>query len=116
MRRICELRIQHGYTQEFLGNLIGSNRRNISRYESGMREPDRETLIRLSKVLHTTTDYLLNLTNNPHNTETLWDSLHRDEFFGLYPNEIEKMARIALRIKSNRNAMQREKHSCRLIV
>ena len=66
MQRICELRIQHGYTQEFLGKLVNCERRNISRYESGLREPDRETLIHITKALNITTDYLLCLINNPY--------------------------------------------------
>ena len=64
MQRICELRIKLGYTQEFLGQLIGCERRNISRYESGLRQPDIETLVLLAEALHTTTDYLLNRSNN----------------------------------------------------
>uniref|UniRef100_UPI002F3F1563 orotidine-5'-phosphate decarboxylase n=1 Tax=Anaerosporobacter sp. TaxID=1872529 RepID=UPI002F3F1563 len=102
MQRICELRIQLGYTQEFLGHLVGCDRRNISRYESGLREPDKETLVRLANVLHTTTDYLLNLSDVPHKSKTPWDSLHRDEFRGLYPQEVEKLARAAMLLKSKR--------------
>ena len=105
MQRICELRLKHGYTQEFLGSLIGCNRRNISRYESGLREPDRETLIRLAQTLHTTTDYLLNQTDKPYTTKTPWDLLHRNEFCGLYPSEIETLAHAALEIKAKRNAI-----------
>lgn len=103
MRRICELRIQKGYTQEFLGHLVGCDRRNISRYESGLREPDNETLIRLAGVLQTTADYLLNISDVPHVAKTPWDSLHRDELRGLYPCEVEKLARVAVHIKSSRN-------------
>ena len=102
MRRICELRIQNGYTQEFLGRLVGCDRRNISRYESGLREPDRETLVRLSRALNTTADYLLNISDVPDAAKTMWDLLHRDEFCGLCPDEVERLARTALEIKSQR--------------
>ena len=103
MQRICELRMQKGYTQEFLGHLIGCDRRTISRYENGLREPDMETSIQLAKALHTTTDYLLNLSNVPHETETPYSILHREEFHGLSSCEIEELARSAILIKSKRN-------------
>ena len=102
MRRICQLRIQCGYTQEFLGHLVGCDRRNISRYESGLREPDKETLIRLSRALHTTTDYLLELSDVSRLSETPWDSLHRDEFRDLRQSEIERLAYAAVTMKSKR--------------
>lgn len=103
MQRICELRIKLGYTQEFLGHLVGCERRNISRYESGLREPDRETLIRLANALQTTTDYLLNLSNNPYSNITPWSPLYRDEFLNLAPQEIEKLAHSAILMKEKRN-------------
>lgn len=102
MQRICERRIQLGFTQEFLGHLVGCDRRNISRYESGLREPDRETLIKLAHVLQTTTDYLLNISDLPNPSHTPWDALHRDEFRGLTVREINRLADIAMKIKSNR--------------
>lgn len=102
MRRICELRIYHGYTQEFLGKLVGSDRRNISRYESGLREPDRETLIRLAKALHTTTDYLLRLSDIPHASKSPWALLHRSEFRDLRHSEVEQLAGAALSLKAKR--------------
>ena len=104
MRRICELRMQLGFTQEFLGQLVGCERRNISRYESGLREPDKETLIRIATALHTTTDYLLNLSNRPYQQKAPWASFHRDEFRDLYPHDVEKLASIALEIKSKRKS------------
>lgn len=111
MKRVCELRIQQGYTQEFLGHLVGCDRRNISRYESGLREPDKETLARLAIALCTTTDYLLNLSGNPNPQKTPWDSLHRDEFRDLHPQEVERLALSALDIKTKRHTEGEDKMS-----
>jgi len=102
MRRICERRLQLGYSQELLGHLVGCDRRNISRYESGLREPDRETLVRLANALYTSTDYLLGRCDTPFAAKTAWGCLHRDEFRGLYPSEVEQLARAALCLKEKR--------------
>lgn len=38
----------------------------ISQYISGKIKPKTSTIIQMSKILNTTTDYLLDLTNNPN--------------------------------------------------
>jgi orotidine-5'-phosphate decarboxylase len=62
-------------------------------------------LVRLANVLHTTTDYLLELTEESHTSKTPWDLLHRDEFRGLYPREIERLARAAQSLKLKRKGV-----------
>lgn len=85
-----------------LGHLVGSNRRNISRYECGLREPDRATLKNLAHVLGTTIDYLLETTDNPYPFKTPWDTFHRDEFRNLFDYEVEQLATAALSLKAKR--------------
>ena len=41
------------------------NQNSISRYESGMREADYDTLIKLADYFHVSIDYLLERTDNP---------------------------------------------------
>lgn len=46
-------------TQSEVANVIGTNKANISRWESGEVEPDLEALIKLSNYFNVSTDYLL---------------------------------------------------------
>lgn len=57
--RIKELRKQHGFTQQQLGNLINVTKVSISCYENGSRIPNLDTFIDLVNTLNTTPDYLL---------------------------------------------------------
>ncbi|NFS12837.1 helix-turn-helix transcriptional regulator [Clostridium botulinum] len=47
---IKELRIKKGLTQEELGKMLNKTKNNISQYETGKREPDIDTLIKLSNL------------------------------------------------------------------
>jgi transcriptional regulator with XRE-family HTH domain len=67
-KRIKELREQLGLTQEELAEKVGVTRSALANYESGLREPKGDILVRFARALDTTTDYLLGKvgrTNNP---------------------------------------------------
>ena len=53
------LRIRSGMTQEDLGRVMEKSKNNISQYETGKREPDLATLLRLAELFRVTTDELL---------------------------------------------------------
>jgi transcriptional regulator with XRE-family HTH domain len=57
--RIAQLRDEKRLTQEELAQKIGINRAALSHYENNRREPDYETLQRISNFFHVTTDYLM---------------------------------------------------------
>lgn len=48
-----------GLTMKELGKLIGVSESAISQYETGKREMDYETLLKIGEVLECSTDYLL---------------------------------------------------------
>lgn len=52
-------------SQEELAFLVGTSQKQISRYERGENDPTGDVLIKLAKVLSTTTDWILGLTDNP---------------------------------------------------
>ena len=54
-----ELREKKGLNQQQLADELGLQRNTISRYETGKREPDQETLLRLSDFFGVSVDYLL---------------------------------------------------------
>lgn len=58
-KRLKELRIKRGMSQQDLGVKIDVTKVSICGYESGARIPSLENLLKLAEVLETTTDYLL---------------------------------------------------------
>jgi len=64
-RRLKELREEKGLTQEQLGEMLKISRKTISSYESGKAQPPMDTLHKLAKILNTSADYLLGLTDDP---------------------------------------------------
>ena len=63
--RLKELRKQRHLTQQRLALELNMNQNTISRYESGEREADYQTLIRIAAYFNVSIDYLLGRTNNP---------------------------------------------------
>lgn len=59
--RLRALRILNGYTQEQLAKKLSLSKANISKYESGIIEPNLKTLELLSKTFKCTVDYLLDI-------------------------------------------------------
>lgn len=58
-KRIKELRMIKGLSQQELGESIGVTKVSICGYETGTRVPNLEKLSKLADTLETTTDYLL---------------------------------------------------------
>ena len=54
-----QLRIDQGISQEKLGEILDVSRQSISKYESGLSEPDFDKLIMIAEYFDVTTDFLL---------------------------------------------------------
>ena len=63
--RIRKLRQDNNMTQDQLAAIMEISRSTLYRYESSQNLPDSDIIIRLAMVLHTTTDYLLGLDDEP---------------------------------------------------
>lgn len=63
--RLKELRVSAGISQLKLAMDLGLNQNSISRYETGEREADYKTLIKLADYFDVSLDYLLERTNRP---------------------------------------------------
>ena len=61
--RLKELRIAKGLSRATMAAQLGVNVRSISYWETGKRECDFETLVKLTTLLDTTADYLLGITD-----------------------------------------------------
>ena len=57
--KLRTLRLNRNLTQKQIADRIGLAISAISSYESGMRYPSYETLIKLARIFHVSTDYLL---------------------------------------------------------
>ena len=57
--RIRELRKQRGMTMKELGKVLDVAEGTISQYETGKRQPNNETLLRLGEFFEVSVDYLL---------------------------------------------------------
>lgn len=60
-QRIKELRIENGFSQKKLAEMIGVAQNTIAQYERGSAKTSIEVIVNLAVVLKTTTDYLLGL-------------------------------------------------------
>lgn len=61
--KIKELRLEQKISQRQLGAVLGFSNQAISAWESGLREPDCDSIVKLAKYFNVTTDYLLGLSN-----------------------------------------------------
>lgn len=64
--RLKELRKQKGISQLKLAMDLSMNQNTISRYETGEREADYKTLIKIADYFNVSIDYLLERTNKPN--------------------------------------------------
>lgn len=81
--KLKSLRIEKKLTQRQVADRIGLAISAVSSYESGARYPSYDTLIKLSRIFHVSTDYLLGLTNKRNIDVT-----------GLNDNEIELVSQL----------------------
>lgn len=65
LRRLRDLRQDHDLTQKEVAGLLEIDQRVYSTYETGKREMPLHHLVFLAEYYHTSTDYLLNLTDSP---------------------------------------------------
>lgn len=68
-KRLKELRIKKGLSQQELGSRIGVTKVSICGYENGSRIPSLENLANLAEELNTTSDYLMGREVNVMNEE-----------------------------------------------
>ena len=61
--KLKALRIENKYTQKQISERIGLAISAVSSYESGSRYPSYDVLVKLSRIYHVSTDYLLGVTS-----------------------------------------------------
>jgi transcriptional regulator with XRE-family HTH domain len=68
--RIKKLREQHNLSQIRLARALGITNVQLSRYETGDRNPDPEIIKKIADYFNCTTDYLLGLSDNQANNKS----------------------------------------------
>lgn len=63
--RIRELRRQHGITMKEFGDKIGVSESTVSLYETGKRDPNFQTLLKIADFFDVSVDYLLGTHTKP---------------------------------------------------
>lgn len=64
MDALKKLRIQKGWSQQYVASQLGITQQAYANYESGKREPDNNALIQLGEIFGVSTDYLLGRTDD----------------------------------------------------
>ena len=64
-QRLEDLRVDHDKTQIQIANYLNLNREVNRRYEKGIREIPVWAVLKLAELYHTSTDYILGLTDDP---------------------------------------------------
>lgn len=57
--KIFDLRLQNGYSQEYLADKLKVSRQAISKWELGITLPETDKLVAISDFFHVSIDYLL---------------------------------------------------------
>lgn len=63
-KKLKKLRLSQKLTQQQLADRIGVAKSVVSYYESGDRYPSYDVLVRIARIFHTSTDYLLDVSKD----------------------------------------------------
>ena len=98
MEYLKHYRSARGYSQQQMADFLNVSRVTYARYEQGTREPDIDTMIKLSSILHVLIDQLVGVIE-PDETysSNLYDQMHSEKsgaleasmpngFVGMYGN------------------------------
>ena len=90
--KLKSLRLQKNLTQKQVADRIGLAISAVSSYESGTRYPSYDVLVKLARIFHVSTDYLLGMTDKRNIDVT-----------GLSDNEIELVSQLVDMLRNNNN-------------
>ena len=91
-RKLKSLRIEKKLTQKQVADRIGLAISAVSSYESGTRYPSYDVLVKLARIFHVSTDYLLGMTDKRNIDVT-----------GLNDNEIELVSQLVDMLRNKNN-------------
>lgn len=110
--RLKTLRKEAGLTQVDVAEKLGISQPAYASWERGVKKPTQENLVKLSKILYVSVDYLLGNTENKQTSDVLEDIelLFRMNSKGLTEEEKEIFKRELIEfIKERKKLFQRKK-------
>lgn len=90
-KRLKYLREKNNYSQKRVADSLGISNVQLSRYESGDRNPDPVLISKFADFFEVTTDYLHGRTDDPKGTSTQNKLSNHDEYDSL--SEVLKLAK-----------------------
>jgi len=102
MNKIKELRIEKGITQTELASYLKLSARAVGYYESGEREPDYNTLLKIAEYFDVSVDYLLGRITDPTSNTDFHVGLSRKEEGSLSEEEKQQIRDFAKYVISKR--------------
>ena len=93
--KLKSLRIEKKLTQKQVADRIGLAISAVSSYESGTRYPSYDVLVKLARIFHVSTDYLLGMTDKRNIDVT-----------GLSDNEIELVSQLVDMLRNKNNSVR----------
>ena len=93
--KLKSLRIEKNLTQKQVADRIGLAISAVSSYESGTRYPSYDVLVKLARIFHVSTDYLLGITDKRNIDVT-----------GLSDNEIELVSQLVDMLRNKNNSVR----------
>lgn len=87
--KLKSLRLEKKLTQKQVADRIGLAVSAVSSYESGSRYPSYDVLVKLARIFHVSTDYLLGMTDKRNLDVT-----------GLYDDEIELVSQLVDKLRA----------------
>lgn len=101
--RLSELRKEYKMTQKELADRLGVARGTIGMYEIGRREPDTDTLYRLSKIFNVSIDYLIGKTNIKDTADEITNAVSDEPELVEFWNTLKQRPDLKLLFKQTRN-------------
>lgn len=77
MKNLKKIREERNLTQQAMADMLQIQRPTYTRYETGEREPDFETVLKIAELLSVSTDFLLGKTDMPSSPD---EQLSNEEF------------------------------------
>jgi transcriptional regulator with XRE-family HTH domain len=84
--KLRELRTKAHYTQRKVGQYLNMTRQGYAHYEAGLRNPDYQTLLKLSNLYQIDIGELINSQTTP----ITHDTLHEDVNYSIKPNNLKQ--------------------------
>ncbi|MSS43662.1 helix-turn-helix transcriptional regulator [Anaerosalibacter bizertensis] len=101
--RVKKERILRQMTQKELSELLGVSPSTVGMYEQNRRQPDSDTIIKLSEIFNVSTDYLLGRTDIKNPSDEISNAVEDDPELIEFWNELKEREDLQLLFKQTKN-------------